>query len=109
MNNAFLTYARALQEDPNQQVTRDELDRIAASVGAWEPLAQVYETQAKSVEDPLVLVSLHGKAAQIREEQLGDIEGAITHYKRVLDVDATNLEAASAKSQWISTRSMFMR
>jgi tetratricopeptide (TPR) repeat protein len=48
------------------------------------------------VEDPVLAASLYVKAAEIREEQLGDTERAIQHYRRVLELDDQHLEAASA-------------
>jgi tetratricopeptide (TPR) repeat protein len=96
LESAFRTFARALIEDPASQSTRDELDRIAASAGAWQALAEVYEGQAETAEDPAVLVLLHTRAAQIREEYLGDPAAAIAHHQKVLAVDAENLEAATA-------------
>jgi len=39
---------------------------------------------------------LHSKAADVREARLGDVEGAIAHYRRVLELDETNQDAASA-------------
>jgi tetratricopeptide (TPR) repeat protein len=95
-NSAFQTFARALGEDPQNQSTRDELDRIAGSNGAWQQLAAVYEAQTASTDDPGVLALLHTRAAQIREEHLHDVEAAIAHHQRVLQLDPENLDAASA-------------
>lgn len=96
LESAFRTFARALGEDPSSTSTREELDRIASSAGAWQQLVEVYEAQAAVSEDPAVLVTLHARAAQIREEYLNDAQAAIAHHQRVLEVDAGNLEAASA-------------
>jgi golgin subfamily B member 1 len=94
--NAFATFARALAEDPSNQSTREELDRIAATADAWQALAEVYEGHAANAEDPAVLTLLHTRAAEIREQHLNDPLAAIAHHQRVLQVDSGNLEAASA-------------
>jgi tetratricopeptide (TPR) repeat protein len=96
LESAFRTFARALAEDPSSVSTREELDRIASSAGAWQQLVEVYEQQATATDDPAVLVLLHSRAAQIREEYLNDAPTAISHHQRVLEVDPGNLDAASA-------------
>ncbi|HET8935911.1 MAG TPA: tetratricopeptide repeat protein [Polyangiales bacterium] len=96
LESAFRTFARALREDPSSTSTREELDRIAASAGAWQPLVDVYEELTKSNEDPTILALLHTRAAQIREEHLNDTPAAIVHHERVLEVDPSNVDAASA-------------
>jgi golgin subfamily B member 1 len=93
---SFQSFARALAEDPANTMTQDQLERMARATGDMEALAQVYEQQVQHVEDPPLAASLHVKAAEIREEQLGDHENAIAHYRRVLELDETHLEAATA-------------
>ena len=103
LESAFRTFARALAEDPSNTSTREELDRIAASAGAWQPLVEVYEQLTAASEDPAVLVLLHTRAAQIREEYLNDAPAAIAHHQKVLSVDAGNLEAATALERLYQT------
>ncbi|MGD8860164.1 MAG: tetratricopeptide repeat protein, partial [Myxococcales bacterium] len=71
-------------------------ERIAATTNGWEALAETYETQLVLMDDPALSVPLYMKVAEIRENQLADGETAISHYARVLELDAENLEAASA-------------
>jgi len=96
LQSAFRCFARALAEDPAASETQQELDRIAASAQAWQPLAEVYEAQTKGQEDVSLAVSLLAKAAQVREEQLGDTGAAIEHHRRILSLDPQNLEAVVA-------------
>ncbi len=96
LGNAFGTFARALAEDPSNSSTREQLDRIAATASAWQQLAEVYESEVQRAEDPSVKALLHSRAAQVREEYLGDPQGAIVHHQHVLAVDPNNLESASA-------------
>ncbi len=93
--SAFQTYARALAEDPGSESTQEQLERLKRAIGGAESLAEVYEQQAATVEDPHLAANLHVKAAAIRES-IGDHAGAIEHYGHVLTMDAENLEAASA-------------
>src|SRR5262249_12142175 len=42
LNNAFATLARALREDPANEQTQQQIDRVARATGRFEDLAQVY-------------------------------------------------------------------
>ncbi len=94
--SAFQCFARALAEDPANEATQEQLERLNRLTGGAQHLAEVYETQVRGVEDPLLAATLHVKAAEIREEQLGDYAGAIEHYQRVLQLDDQHLGAATA-------------
>ncbi|HKP59235.1 MAG TPA: tetratricopeptide repeat protein [Polyangiales bacterium] len=96
LGNAFHTFARALAEDPANSSTREQLDRIASTASAWQELAEVYEAEVQRSEDPAVKALLHARSAQIREEYLGDTQGAIAHHQQVLAADSGNLDSASA-------------
>ena len=93
---AFRSHARALAEDPGNLATQEHLERIARAAGAFEDLAKTYEERVDHIEDPQLAASLHVKAAIVREEQLGDMPGAIGHYQRVLDLDNQHIDAATA-------------
>lgn len=95
-NNSFKCLARALAEDPVSSETQDKLDRMAEINGLWGDLARVYEDQFKRLDDTSLAASLHMKVAAIREDHLSDHAGAIEHYRNVLTLDDTNLDAADA-------------
>jgi tetratricopeptide (TPR) repeat protein len=94
--SAFQSHARALSEDAANPKTQEELERLAPAIGDMEALAKVYEERVEGLEDPPLAASLLVKAAEIREEQLGDNATAIAHYRRVLVLDEQHLGAASA-------------
>jgi tetratricopeptide (TPR) repeat protein len=93
---AFATYGRALAEEPSNEVTQQNLSRLAAIGASYENLADVYERELQTVEDPGLRAQLHIKAATVREEQLRDVEGAIGHYRAVLELDDQHLDAATS-------------
>jgi golgin subfamily B member 1 len=93
---AFASFARALEQDPANVDTQEQIERIARTGNAWAALAEVYEREIGRVEDPLLTAAIHVKAAEIREQHLGDHEGAIAHYVRVLELDQTRVDAATA-------------
>ncbi len=106
MPGAFASFARALAEDASNTTTQENLDRLAAVTGDFAGLAAVYEGQADrsladaqaagTEPDVALAAALLTRGAAIQEEQLGAAPAAIALYQRVLGLDATNLEAASA-------------
>ena len=94
--SAFESYSRALSEDPANELTQQQLERLTPMLGDAEALAKTYEEQVVEVEDPALAASLYMKAARIRENQLSDFDRAITHYRRVLELDEHHLEAATS-------------
>ena len=96
LQNAFTCYSRSLADDPSNPSTQEQLERIAAGAGAWDQLAQVYEQQVAAVEDTSLRAGLLAKAAEVREERVGDHVAAIALYQQVLELDDQNMEAATA-------------
>ncbi|MBO6939656.1 MAG: tetratricopeptide repeat protein [Deltaproteobacteria bacterium] len=94
--SAFESYSRALAEDPSNELTQQQLERLTPMLGDAEALAKTYEEQVAEVEDPVLAAQLHMKAARIRENQLEDYDAAIAHYRRVLALDEMHLEAATS-------------
>ena len=107
LSSAFSSYARALAEEPGNPNTQEQLERIAATANAWQSLAETYEVQVSDTEDAQVAASLHAKVADVRETKLGDIEGAIRHYKRVLELADDNLDAATSLERCIKCRERY--
>ncbi|HJL19199.1 MAG TPA: tetratricopeptide repeat protein [Sandaracinaceae bacterium LLY-WYZ-13_1] len=94
--NAFYSYARALAEDPADLNTQDHLERIARATESWEALAATYEERVQGMEDVPLASQLYVKAATIREESLNDLDTAIRHYQKVLELDPDHIESATA-------------
>ena len=46
LGSAFATIARALKEDPSNEVTQQQLDRVARATGRFAELAQVFQQLA---------------------------------------------------------------
>jgi len=94
---AFDSLARALAEDPSSEQTSAGLHRLAEMTGRWQDLARVLdERAAAATEDPVLASTLQTAAARVHEEALQDIEGAVSRYRRVLELDPTNLPAAES-------------
>src|SRR5690606_7121852 len=106
-NRAFEAMARALVEDASNVRTQEELDRLGQTTGDMERLAKVYEARIEGLEDPTLVASLYTKAAQIREVHLDHSEIAIGHYRKVLEIDEQNLEAASSLERLFQTTARY--
>jgi tetratricopeptide (TPR) repeat protein len=96
LDSAFDTYARALAEDPASPATQDGLDRLARATGRFADLARVFETLAEKQTDTELGSQLFTMSAKVYESDIGDLESAIKHYRKVLEIDAKNLAAAES-------------
>ncbi|AKU99995.1 TPR domain protein, putative component of TonB system [Labilithrix luteola] len=96
LNSAFATLARALKEDPANDVTQQQIDRVARATSRFDDLAQVYRQLASEIEDAQLASSLFMISARVYEADIGDVDTAIALYRRVLEIDATLLAAATS-------------
>jgi tetratricopeptide (TPR) repeat protein len=96
LHGAFESYARAFEEDPGHPKSKEELERLSAAVGASDALAGVYEKVVTSLDDPQLATGLLLRAAEIREEDLGQLDCAIEHYQSVLELDEEHHHSADA-------------
>jgi tetratricopeptide (TPR) repeat protein len=93
---AFKTYGRALAEDPAEERTQEELERLARVLVLYDDLVTLYAGRVASIEQADLCAAYHLKIARLCEEQLQDAARAIEHYREVLDIDPMHLEAATA-------------
>jgi tetratricopeptide (TPR) repeat protein len=96
LNAAFDTLARALTLEPANAQTQEGLMRLAAAAGRFADLARVYEQLAARQDDAELGISLYTVSAQIYEHQLGAVDNAIAHYRRILELDEGQLPAVEA-------------
>ncbi|WP_053234138.1 tetratricopeptide repeat protein [Sandaracinus amylolyticus] len=95
-NAAFESYRRALAEDPSDLRTADDLERLAAQLGAWDRVADVFAARGSSALDPEIAKNLYGRLARIAEEKLGDDARAIEAYRRSLEQVGDDEDALGA-------------
>ncbi|MGA7124127.1 MAG: tetratricopeptide repeat protein, partial [Polyangiaceae bacterium] len=91
---AFATLARALKEDPANEGTREQLDRVARASGRFADLANVFEQLASQVDDSSLASALYMMSASANEDDIGNVDAAIALYRKVLEIDPLNLSAA---------------
>jgi len=96
LSAAFDTLARALAEDPAHEATQEALDRLARATSRFSDLAHVFERLAQAQQDGFLASQLFSMAAKVYEQDLGDVDNAVKHYRKVLSIDPTSLSAAEA-------------
>jgi len=100
---AFEAFNQALAEEPSDEGTADEIERLAAELGAWEKAADAFAVRASSVLEPDVARALYGRLASIAEEQLEDDARAVEAYTRAIE-QAGDDEAALAALDRLYTK-----
>jgi tetratricopeptide (TPR) repeat protein len=96
LDSAFNTLARALAEEPSNERTQQQIDRVARSTGRFADLANVYEHQSSETDDAALSSALLTMSARVHEQDLGAVDTAIAHYRRVLTIDVGNLNAVES-------------
>jgi golgin subfamily B member 1 len=93
---AFATFARAMCEDPRNEVSHQQLDRLARGLGKWPEAAALYDQVARDAQEDDLKVALLFRRAQIEEHELRDDKAAVTTYERILAAASHAIEAVSA-------------
>jgi tetratricopeptide (TPR) repeat protein len=93
---AFATFSRAMREDPRNETTHAQLDRLARGLDKWPEVAALYDQVATEAQEDDLKVALLFRRAQIQEHELRDNEGAVATYERVLQASPATVEAATA-------------
>jgi len=93
---AFGTFARAMREDPRNEVTHRQLDRLARGLDKWADAAELYDQVATEAQEEDLKVALLFRRAQIQEHELRDDKSAVTTYERILQVAPQTIEAVTA-------------
>jgi tetratricopeptide (TPR) repeat protein len=93
---AFGATTAAFDLAPEDGDTRTELERLAASLGAWEDLAESYEQGAQKTSDEVVKRELLGALAKLCDGKLDHPRRALDAYRRLAALDPTDVEPLDA-------------
>jgi tetratricopeptide (TPR) repeat protein len=99
LSSAFATMARALREDPASELTQQTFERLARASGQFRAMCGVYDelaAQTRSPDDVGLASSLLMISARIYETEIGDVDTAIGHYRKVLEIEPAHLTAAES-------------
>ena len=94
--SALTAYQRILKIDPGHLGALHALQRAAERGEAWEELVRALDDEATRTADKADRAALVHRAAEVAEEHLGDVAGAITRYKSVLSLEPTYAPALSS-------------
>lgn len=92
---SFETFSRAFRDDPRNEGTQAQLERMARMLERWRDLVDLYGQVIDEVAEEDLKVQLLFKLAQIHELELGSDEQAVATYRRILDATTGNVEAAT--------------
>ena len=95
-NSSFATFARALRDDPRNEVTHQQLDRLARQLDKWKDAAELYDSVSGEAQEDDLKVQLLFRRAQIQETELRDDKAAVATYERILQASPNAVEAATA-------------
>lgn len=93
---AFDAWARAFAADPADEVSRGEIDRLAAQLDAWDAHVAAYEAALAVSPDPHVASGLLAAMARVHDEHRGDPRAAIETYERLAEHDPEDSSALDA-------------
>jgi tetratricopeptide (TPR) repeat protein len=94
---------RVLTVDPEHSGALEMLARLKTSSGDLEAAVAVADKRAEAEKDPTRRADLWVKTAKLLEDS-GDKDGAIARYKRALDADRDNPQAAAGLRTLYSAR-----
>ena len=95
-DSSFATFARAMREDPRNEITHQQLDRLSRGLGKWADAAALYDSVAGAAQEDDLKVALLFRRAQIQENELRDDKAAVATYERILQAAPSTVEAATA-------------
>ena len=95
-DGAIEAYRRASEEDPDDVIALEALDRLYLAAGDHARLAQVLRRRIELEQDAPTRVELGVRLGTISEEQLGDPREAIDAYQRVVEDEPGHPEAVVA-------------
>jgi tetratricopeptide (TPR) repeat protein len=93
---ALHAYARAFARDPENEVLRAHVDRLASRTNAWSDHVTAYEAAFAVCQNDATKLQLLTMIARVQDEKRGDPRAAIFAYERFLAIepdDAGTLDA----------------
>jgi hypothetical protein len=90
---------KALADDPKNLTYHDQLGERYETEKRWAELVAILEAKADLVSEPNESAALVLRSAEIKRDQLGDLDGALASYRRVLDLEPDHPEAKTAVTQ----------
>lgn len=93
LDDAVISYTRALESDAENDTTQATLERIYASRNQWKELLSAYERRAQLVRDDGKRVEILRRGARVATAKLRDVAEAVRFFEKLHAVDPTDSEA----------------
>ena len=94
-DQAAHTYGRILEIEPEHLGALHAVQRATERSGRHGRLVEALEREAELRTEDVQVVDLIHRAAEILDERLGDHDGAMARYRRILDIDPSYEPALS--------------
>ncbi|MCB9619521.1 MAG: hypothetical protein H6724_08740 [Sandaracinus sp.] len=104
---AIRLYERAAQEDDQDPIALESLDRLYLAASNHEELARVLDRRMEVEEDEEYRVEVGVRLAQLLETQLSRIDDAIDAYRRLLDMQPDHTDALSSLGRLYERQAMW--
>jgi tetratricopeptide (TPR) repeat protein len=95
-SNAVATYLQVLDDEAMDARALAALDRLYGVQERWEDYADVLRKRIEIADDEALLVDLKVRLGATLEKHLGDPSGALTNYREILLIEASNDAARGA-------------
>lgn len=89
-STAIARFKRVLQLQDDYTPALTSLARLYHSMGRSQDLLLVYEAELRSVTDEAQRVELLYKMGELCDKQLGQVDAAISHYRRAIAIDPSH-------------------
>ena len=96
---AFEAWTRAFAAEPADPEPRENVDRLAGLLDAWDDHIAAYESALERSDDAVAKSQMLAMMARVHDEKRGDPRSAIVTYERMIEhdpEDATALDALEA-------------
>jgi tetratricopeptide (TPR) repeat protein len=93
LDRATQAYQRILELVPGHIQAIRTLSRLATKQENWDDVLKMFELEVEATEDQKEVVAILHRAGQVTEEKLGDTQGAVALYEKVLTLSPTYLPA----------------
>lgn len=90
---AFLAVCRAYREDYSKSDVAQWMDKLAVETDATEELMLIYDDALGFIDEEQMIISIHLRMAALAMGELDDLETAETHFLRVLEYQAAQVDA----------------
>jgi tetratricopeptide (TPR) repeat protein len=91
--DAELHYKRALEYEATNKAALDGMVALYESQGKWREVVNVFERRVEQSTDVPARIEMLRRVARTLDEKVQDVDGAISAYRRILELDGKDAAA----------------